>query len=256
MEYCKNCLTPIISDTEDRIYCSNQCWLKYRQNKLDQPLSFSNERWPVWRVWISIIGLFALLFSLLIVVTTFIQDLLYFVIISTILSAILVFFILKNLHSSESFRELLKFPKTREVWRLIGIVILIDVFVVKPLHVVFTTYFFPEANEQEIITALEELSYRSSILMALSVSILTPILEELLFRGFILGVLLKCYSERTSIVISALIFAIVHEPVAYGMAFGGGLLYGWLRVKTGSIVPSTITHILWNSFVSIIVLFY
>ena len=78
MEYCKNCLTPIISDTEDRIYCSNQCWLKYRQNKLDQPLSFSNERWPVWRVWISIIGLFALLFSLLIVVTTFIQDLLYF----------------------------------------------------------------------------------------------------------------------------------------------------------------------------------
>ena len=92
--------------------------------------------------------------------------------------------------------------------------------------------------------------------MALSVSILTPILEELLLRGFSFGVLLKCYSERASIVISALIFAIVHEPVAYGMAFGGGLLYGWLRVKTGSIVPSTITHILWNSFVSIIVLFY
>jgi membrane protease YdiL (CAAX protease family) len=163
---------------------------------------------------------------------------------------------LKNSHTPESFKELLKFPSNREVWRLIGIVILVDIFVVKPLHVIFTTYFFPEANEQEIITVLEELSPKSSILMALSVSLLTPILEELLFRGFILGVLLKCYDDRTSIVISALIFAIAHEPVAYGMAFGGGLLYGWIRVKTGSIVPSMITHILWNSFVSIIVLFY
>lgn len=249
MEYCKHCSMPIVSDIEDQIYCSNQCWVSSRQTN-------SDERWPAWRVWVSIFGIFVLLFSLLVLVTTFIEELLYFVIISTTLSAILVFFILKNLHTPESFKELLKFPSNREVWRLIGIVILVDIFVVKPLHVIFTTYFFPEANEQEIITVLEELSPKSSILMALSVSLLTPILEELLFRGFILGVLLKCYDDRTSIVISALIFAIAHEPVAYGMAFGGGLLYGWIRVKTGSIVPSMITHILWNSFVSIIVLFY
>ena len=249
MDYCKNCLMPIISDVEDQIYCSNQCWISSRQTK-------SDGRWPAWRVWGHIVGIFALLFVLLIVVTSFVEELVYFVVVSTILSGILVFLILKNTHTSESFKELLTFPRNGEVWRLIGIVILIDVFLVKPLHVVFTTYFFPEANEQAIITAIEELSYQSSILMALSVSILTPILEELLFRGFILGVLLKCYDNRTSIVISALIFAIVHEPIAYGMAFGGGLLYGWLRVKTGSIIPSMITHILWNSFVSIIVLFY
>ena len=249
MDYCKNCLMPIISDVEDQIYCSNQCWISSRQTK-------SDGRWPAWRVWGYIVGIFALLFVLLIVVTSFVEELVYFVVVSTILSGILVFLILKNTHTSESFKELLTFPRNGEVWRLIGIVILIDVFLVKPLHVVFTTYFFPEANEQAIITAIEELSYKSSILMALSVSILTPILEELLFRGFILGVLLKCYDDRTSIVISALIFAIVHEPIAYGMAFGGGLLYGWLRVKTGSIIPSMITHIIWNSFVSMIVLFY
>jgi membrane protease YdiL (CAAX protease family) len=178
MEYCKNCLTPIISDVEDQIYCSNQCWISSRQTK-------SDERWSALRVWGSIIGMFVLLFVLLVVVTSFVEELVYFVVISTILSGILVFLILKNSHTSESFRELLTFPRNGEVWRLIGIVILIDVFVVKPLHIVFTTYFFPEANEQQIITVLEELSYRSSILMAISVSILTPILEELLFRGFI-----------------------------------------------------------------------
>jgi len=249
MEYCKNCLMPIISDVEDQIYCSNQCWISSRQTK-------SDGRWPAWRVWGHIVGIFALLFVLLIVVTSFVEELVYFVVVSTILSGILVFLILKNTHTSESFKELLTFPRNGEVWRLIGIVILIDVFLVKPLHVVFTTYFFPEANEQEIIAAIEDLSYRSSLFMAFSVSILTPIFEELLFRGFILGVLLKCYEDRTSIVISALIFAMVHEPIAYGMAFGGGLLYGWLRVKTGSIIPSMVTHIIWNSFVSILVLFY
>ena len=59
-----------------------------------------------------------------------------------------------------------------------------------------------------------------------------------------------------AILLSAIIFAIVHEPVAIGMAFGGGLIYGWLRVRTGSIVPSTLLHIFWNSFVSIIVIIY
>ena len=100
------------------------------------------------------------------------------------------------------------------------------------------------------------MSQISAIITAFSVSILTPILEELLFRGFILGMLLKCYNEKVAILISAIIFAIVHEPVAIGMAFGGGLIYGWLRVRTGSIVPSTLTHIFWNSFVSIIVIIY
>lgn len=116
--------------------------------------------------------------------------------------------------------------------------------------------FFPEAQEQAVITALEEMSQFSAILTAFSVSILTPILEELLFRGFILGMLLKCYNEKVAIVISAIIFAVVHEPVAIGMAFGGGMIYGWLRVRTGSIIPSTIAHIFWNSFISFVVLLY
>ena len=63
-------------------------------------------------------------------------------------------------------------------------------------------------------------------------------------------------NSEMAIVLSAFIFAIVHEPIAIGMAFGGGLLYGWLRVRTGSIVPSMIAHMIWNSFISLIILFY
>tara|TARA_B100000809_G_scaffold260138_1_gene306478 strand:- start:2123 stop:2608 length:486 start_codon:yes stop_codon:yes gene_type:complete len=160
------------------------------------------------------------------------------------------------MHTTEQLNELLKIPKSFDTWKLIGIAFLIDIFVVKPLHVIFTLYFFPDAENQEVITALKEMSQISAIITAVSVSILTPILEELLFRGFVLGMFLRCYGKTSAIVLSAFIFAMVHEPIAIGMAFGGGLLYGWLRVRTGSIVPSMIAHMIWNSFISLIVLFY
>ena len=39
-----------------------------------------------------------------------------------------------------------------------------------------------------------------------------------------------------------------------GLAFGGGLLYGWARVRTGSILPGMIAHAIWNGFITIIVI--
>ena len=51
------------------------------------------------------------------------------------------------------------------------------------------------------------------------------------------------------------IFSIVHEPIAMGLAFGGGCLYGWIRVKTGSIYPSIIAHAIWNGLITMIVIF-
>ena len=102
----------------------------------------------------------------------------------------------------------------------------------------------------------EDASDTSLALLAFSVAILTPFAEELLFRGFILGMLLKRYSDTQSIVISSLIFAIAHEPIAMALAFGGGLLYGWVRVRTGSILPSMIAHAIWNGFITVVVIMY
>ena len=259
MDICKNCLEPI---PESQIYCSMKCWQEHRNPQS----SFSEESRPVLstsesikaqaKAWSSIIGMLVSLFLLLVVIASFIDDFQYYLISSTVILAIFVFFVLKYMYETDDFKKLLEVPNNIGTWKLIGLALAIDIFVVKPLHVVFTLQFFPDVQQQEIITALEEMSQVSAIITAFSVSILTPILEELLFRGFILGVLLKCYNNRVAIVISAMIFAIVHEPVAIGMAFGGGVIYGWLRVRTGSIVPSMISHIIWNSFISFVVIFY
>ena len=259
MDICKNCLEPI---PESQIYCSMKCWQEHR-NPSSQvsegpspPLNISEWIKAQAKAWGSIIGMFFSLFILLLVIATFIEDFQLYLISSTIILSIFVFLVLRYVNDSNEMAKLLKFPTTIDTWKLIGIALTIDIFVVKPLHVVIMLRFFPDMQQQEVITALEEMSQISAIITAFSVSVLTPILEELLFRGFILGMLLKCYNEKVAILLSAIIFAIVHEPVAIGMAFGGGLIYGWLRVRTGSIVPSTLTHIFWNSFVSIIVIIY
>jgi membrane protease YdiL (CAAX protease family) len=79
--------------------------------------------------------------------------------------------------------------------------------------------------------------------------------EELFFRGFLLGLLEKRFPPKRRIlgggvgwalVISAAMFALIHlpkdgDPRALATFFPG-LLFGWMRSSTGSIMASTLTH--------------
>lgn len=79
--------------------------------------------------------------------------------------------------------------------------------------------------------------------------------EELFFRGFLLGLLEKRFPPKRRIlgggvglalVISAAAFALIHlpkdgDPRALA-TFVPGLLFGWMRSATGSILASTVTH--------------
>lgn len=89
----------------------------------------------------------------------------------------------------------------------------------------------------------------SSPLGILSVAIVAPVFEELLFRGAIEGHLLKTFSRpQYAILLSALIFGIVHgNPAQIPFAFVLGLLLGWLYYATGSLLPGMLLHFLNNS---------
>jgi membrane protease YdiL (CAAX protease family) len=79
--------------------------------------------------------------------------------------------------------------------------------------------------------------------------------EELFFRGCLLHLLEKKFPPKRRIlgggvglalVISAAMFALIHlpkdgDPRALATFFPG-LLFGWMRSATGSILGSTITH--------------
>lgn len=73
--------------------------------------------------------------------------------------------------------------------------------------------------------------------------IAAPILEELIFRGIMLDGLLKRYSPLKSILISSLLFGIVHlNPWQFIGAMILGSFLGWIYYKTKSVVPTIIMH--------------
>ncbi|WP_320054483.1 CPBP family intramembrane glutamic endopeptidase [uncultured Acetobacteroides sp.] len=80
--------------------------------------------------------------------------------------------------------------------------------------------------------------------------IVAPIAEEIIFRGMITKLLLEEYRPIKAILISALIFGIIHfNPAQIPVAFVLGLLFGWLYYKTGSIIPGIILHFTNNAVV-------
>lgn len=89
---------------------------------------------------------------------------------------------------------------------------------------------------------------QSGWLGIICIAILGPILEELLFRGAITKVLLQKYNPTKAIILSALIFGIVHlNPVQVVGATLSGLLFAWIYYKTGSLISCILIHILNNS---------
>lgn len=78
----------------------------------------------------------------------------------------------------------------------------------------------------------------------LSIGLLAPFAEEVVFRGAILRSLLASrYSPLVAILISALLFAIAHlNPAQIPHAFLVGILLGWMYWRTGSLLPGMAYH--------------
>ena len=87
----------------------------------------------------------------------------------------------------------------------------------------------------------------------ISITIMAPLVEELLFRGAIQGYMLrKGMKPLNAILIASAIFGIVHmNPIQIPFAFAIGLIFGWLYYRTGSVVPGIIGHFINNSIACI-----
>ena len=92
----------------------------------------------------------------------------------------------------------------------------------------------------------------------LTIGLLAPLAEEIVFRGAALRSLLASrLSPLAAIVISALLFAVAHlNPAQMPHAFLVGLLLGWMYWRTGSILPGMAYHWANNSAAYVLYAFY
>lgn len=87
------------------------------------------------------------------------------------------------------------------------------------------------------------------ILSLLLLSVLAPIVEELVFRGLLYGWIAGRWGGTAGLVVSSLAFAAAHwEPAHIVLVLPLGFLFGWLRRRTDSLMPSLFSHIANNGF--------
>lgn len=81
--------------------------------------------------------------------------------------------------------------------------------------------------------------------------IAAPIAEEMFFRGVVLKQASRV-SARFGIVFSAVMFGLMHgNPYQFVMATVIGLYFGYITVKTDSLIPSIVCHIAINGMMSV-----
>ena len=88
----------------------------------------------------------------------------------------------------------------------------------------------------------------TGLLTALSIVVIGPLAEELVFRGIIQTRLLRAMPTWTAVVLQAVLFGIIHgTPIQIVYALLLGLALGFLRSRTGSILPGFAAHAAFNA---------
>lgn len=89
----------------------------------------------------------------------------------------------------------------------------------------------------------------------LGVAVTPAIMEELVFRGILQKGLLRNAKPRTAIILSSILFMLMHLSVEQmAFTFLCGLLLGYMAYKSGSILPSMAFHFV-NNLIVVITLY-
>jgi len=128
---------------------------------------------------------------------------------------------------------------------------LIGVGITSAISVLLISAFLPSSGQ----TPLEKLlTSRSAIaIFAIFGVAVAPLLEEIIFRGFLFKVLWEIGGSRVAIVVTAALFALLHAGQLAGnvgsvvLIFAVGCLLSFVRYRSNSIIPSFIVHTSYNA---------
>ncbi len=113
-------------------------------------------------------------------------------------------------------------------------------------HLLNSMVFSTDINAQIIQWRLANLNYADSSVLLSSV-IFAPVFEEFVFRGLLFRKMNESFNFWLAAGLSALLFALIHWSwPAFFSLFVIGLIYAWITVRSGSVVPALLAHIIHN----------
>ncbi|WP_289355499.1 type II CAAX endopeptidase family protein [Paenibacillus sp. S-12] len=138
------------------------------------------------------------------------------------------------------------FP-ARVWWKIIGWILLLIIF---SLAAVYLTSLLGNTVENSKTESLKQnVTLFTLFLGIVSAGIISPVYEEIFYRGFIYRWLRTRVGMGGAILISALIFTAAHYPTTNAMPvnFIGGVIFAWAYERTGSVVPAILVHSFTNT---------
>ncbi|MDB5102918.1 MAG: hypothetical protein JWP91_607 [Fibrobacteres bacterium] len=81
----------------------------------------------------------------------------------------------------------------------------------------------------------------------ISAVLLAPVFEEIYFRGYLFQKFRLVLKPKENVLLQGLVFGIIHlSPATYISHTMLGILFGYFRYRTKSLLPGILCHALWN----------
>ncbi len=109
---------------------------------------------------------------------------------------------------------------------------------------------------RQIHAALRPSGPLDAVFSVLSIAIAPAVCEEIAFRGVVLPSLERPLGTPAAIAVSAVLFGLIHDPYRLPFAIAIGVGLGVLRLRTGSLLPSTIAHATVNTITFLVAPFF
>jgi len=173
----------------------------------------------------------------------------YWTFVSFTIGLLIVCFILRDEWKEGDFRgETASVPKT-VLWTVLGFpMALFGQGIAAQIQLKLFGIEPGSENTQEIMAFVT-----ATPIMIFAITIAGPILEEIIFRKIIFGSLYKRFNFAVGLIISSLLFAVVHNDFKHLLIyFVMGGIFAFLYVKTNRIIVPIIAHVAMNSFVVIV----
>jgi membrane protease YdiL (CAAX protease family) len=108
---------------------------------------------------------------------------------------------------------------------------------------------FPVDSMEEFLEANSTFSSYPLWQAIIANIICAPILEEVVFRGLVYGRLRRAMPAIVAAIISSVLFGLMHGHWIWVIwAFFMGMIFNYARMRTGSILPGIIMHMVVNTF--------
>ncbi|MFK8112352.1 MAG: ABC transporter permease subunit/CPBP intramembrane protease [Rubripirellula sp.] len=132
-------------------------------------------------------------------------------------------------------------------WTTLPLAVLLGL-TLHPMYVMlaqFISYTYPISEQAAAAMApfAEHISSAPWLTVIFLMAVVPAICEELAFRGFIFGGLVREKGRMRAVLVTALLFGISHGVLQQSIAATiMGVLLGWVALRTGSVLPGILIH--------------